>query len=229
MKSEQSQDGSAHLVIIIVLAIALIGSLGFVLYRNLQEERVTGKDIDPTKVVGPIKTEVASEVALTEVASDTTNDTKFAIKYPKTWTLAHEITPGSDIVGAGDKNTITSPDKAAVVELNVFSSSGRALLCSGNNVNAKVVINDKGDIPGYPSAGFVDYGESTNGDYIGAYDINAIKDNQGCNAYQESRYLLGYANDTLVTLGATFTSKVDMSSDNYKIAKRIIQSLYKKD
>ena len=230
MNKQQNQLGSAHLVVIILLSVALLGSLGFLFYQNF----VLSKTNDSAPVVFDKKTKetakivAASDVALTEIASDATNDTKFAIKYPKTWTLAHEIAPASDIIGAGDKNTITSPDKTTVVELNVFSSSGRGVLCYDNE-NAKVTINDKGDISGYPSAGFINYSESTNGDYIGAYDINTVKNNQGCKVYQESRHLLGYTNNTLVTLGATFVGEVDTSSDNYKIAKRIIQSLYKKD
>jgi len=39
VKKKQSQSGSAHLIIIILLAIALIGTLGFVYYQNFIQKK----------------------------------------------------------------------------------------------------------------------------------------------------------------------------------------------
>jgi len=43
MKNKNNQTGSAHLIIIITLVIALLGSLGFVFWQNFVQDKTDTK------------------------------------------------------------------------------------------------------------------------------------------------------------------------------------------
>lgn len=237
MNKNKSQLGSIHLAITIVLLVALLGALGFVFYQNF----VLSKTSNPTPAVANSKTDdaskavVSSEVALTEVASDTTG-TGLSFKYPKTWTLSHETTPAGEVQGAHDSNIITSTDGKTTVILNIDRPSGLGVPCGGDQSTSVKVI-DTGKINNYPSTGFIQYSEPNSGTFVGAYKLDVVQSKTDCMNYEKSQYILGYghpANDPMgsvpiVKFQAKFTGNIDMNSDNYKIAKRIIQSLYKKD
>lgn len=231
MNKNKSQTGSVHLIITIILAVALLGLLGFELYQNF----VLSKASKPTLTVvdkktdETPKTETASEVALTEVASDTTG-TGLAIKYPKTWILNHETTPASEMVGASDKNTIISSDGNVKVVLDIARPSGIGLNCGDPDTTIKVL--DKGEIKNYSSLSFIRYNEPGVGDYVGVSKNIEVEGRTNCASYSKSQYIFSYSSSNpspIATLQAKFTGDIDMNSDNYKTAKRIIQSLYVKN
>ena len=49
MNKKQSQSGSAHLIIIMILCVALIGALGFVYWQNFMQPKVSDKNVVATK------------------------------------------------------------------------------------------------------------------------------------------------------------------------------------
>jgi len=60
MNKKQSQSGSAHLIIIIVLAVALLGSLGYVFYLNFMQPKSTPAPT-PAVVVTPAPTPAVTD------------------------------------------------------------------------------------------------------------------------------------------------------------------------
>ena len=224
VNKKQSQSGSAHLVIIILLAVALLGALGYVYYLNFMQPKVA--DITPAPLVidNPAPAVIApSKVALTEVASIPKG---LAIKYPSGWTIKNVDDPGTNETTdmPATYRTVSSKDGGVSIMLKQFASSGRGVPCSGEVRNVSIV--DTGVISGYPTAKFVSYtdqGET----FIGAYGLADIDGKTDCQSYDLGQYLFGYTSVDLVTLQATVTG--DMTTDNYKIAKRIIQSLYVKN
>jgi len=49
VNKKQSQSGSAHLIIIMVLCVALIGALGFVYWQNFMQPKASDKNVVATK------------------------------------------------------------------------------------------------------------------------------------------------------------------------------------
>ena len=252
-KNKQKQSGFAHLAVVIILSVALLGTLGFVFWQNFMQPKVVVDDIkkdDSGTKIDDTKKPVLSEVALTEIASDQTRGSGLSIKYPKTWTMVHkgavDISPlsGSD----ADTSTITSPDGEISVVL-VVGLSGIGGTCDPNDTNYRITQIDTGTIVGYPSQSFVSsvthsisenkyyyrigtvstgsVGELVVGGSNCAWDLGVIStdyDNNGPVA-QLVMPLKNVENGTSTTL--TDLNKVT-PTDNYKIAKRIMQSLYVK-
>lgn len=235
MNNKKSQAGSAHLVIIILLAVALMGALGFVCYQNFIQPKVTNKLTDTTKITEINKTangqnngpsEITDNSTLTEVAYDKTMGTKFAIKYPNTWKLTYE-NPNDEVMGMSDINTVTSPDGKASVTLSIGRYSGLAGPCGGSRTSIEIL--DTGTIAGVPNTHFVNYKDTgTPYSFIGASTAGDPLGKIECSSYAEGNYLLGVGeNIPAVALSAKVPDAI--KSENYIIAKQIIQSLYKKD
>lgn len=100
MKSQNLQKGSAHLIIIIVLAVVVLGLLGFVFWQNFvntddsnqsqtaQDESSTNPDLPET---------YTSEFA------------RFTIKHPSDWTLIKKVVNDEDPVFSSEGSSLTSP------------------------------------------------------------------------------------------------------------------------
>jgi hypothetical protein len=224
MNKRKSQSGSIHLLIAIILLVVILATLGFIFWQNFIEPK-TNKSAEST-----------ASTELTEVASDQTINTGLTVKYPKTWKLSHKA-----ISNEFDTSTITSPDGRISVILNSIITTGLGTDC---NSDTTMQVIDKDAIPNLPSLGFIAYITHSNlshsyGYRVGAYFIQDLKD---CNTYYGSEFIYGEM-PKLSTLYIEFNdinNNVDanslmpsdiynaMSTNNYKIAKQIVQSLYKR-
>ena len=236
MNKKQSQSGFAHLAIILVLVVALLGALGFVFWQNFMQPK-TVTDL--------------SNVALSEVASDQVFGTNLSVKYPEGWTSTvtnSTSKDAEDFVQGSYKNLITSPD--GNVEIN-FEIAAPQVVANCGYVNSVISSIDKDTIPGYSDIplSFVSSVRQTTIDsgiydyYVGvAFDSDYLIGDKACPLFSTMHQIptagleagmldlhaefKNIENDSISTLDSFNNIK---STDNYKIAKRIIQSLYIKD
>jgi len=157
MNSSLSQKGSAHVVIIIIFVIAILGALGFVLWNNFLKPEAPKS----TEVTQQVEESEAPKDNLTEIAGDETLGTNVAIKYPAGWTYKQSIntTTASDVSVydkddvVQDQDVITSPSGDVIVTLSTTVPGGVGGICDNNE--RKVVFIDRAPIEKYPNVNFL--------------------------------------------------------------------------
>lgn len=252
MNKNKKQSGFAHLAIIIILAVALLGTLGFLYWQNFMQPKVIIDNANlPIDVIIPKTATIETE--LTEIASDLTRDSGLSIKYPKAWTMEHkgavDIRPqsGSD----ADMSTITSPDGAISIFL-IVGISGIGGTCDPNDTNYQIAQVDSGIIANYPSQSFISYVTKSISENTYTYSVENIssdtlnelvvggspcgdgysimkmyfRTNSGSGPISRLYMSLNNVENSKSTTLSEFNKIV--TTDNYKIGKRIIQSLYVK-
>lgn len=238
MKNRKNQ-GFVHLLIIsIIVVFGLIVVISYIVLQNLnQNETINSSNSNNI------------EVELTEIAHDKTMGTNLAIKYPKTWKLDYQKNNPSDSFGNLDSesSTITSPDGNTTVKFNVYHTTGIGINCYEVD---KVDVLDSGAILNYPSATFIAfYGKSNNPESEGCHFIGAtLKGDINTNQlFETGRYILGFDGNLrslngellpITTIEVEFSNLGEnstpsdiiqlMTTSDYMIAKRIVQSLYVK-
>lgn len=250
VKKSKSQSGSAHLIIIIILVLALLGSLGFVFWQNFMQVKsgtvaITTTAVKPSEIaltkIAYDKT-TASGLAIkypkTWVLSNS-NGVINGLQNDKTTITSPDgnvsINFDVQIIGGYGGYCAASEDNSEVVEL---------------------VKLDTDTIPGYPNARFADYAthNSLTGTYnyfVGAQSItdHLLTIQVGYKTAMCDPFGLGSSapiiidrNDgqslkpelkLTVTLpgiqnGVSSLSDFNkaIATDNFTIAKRIVQSLY---
>ncbi len=115
--SKSKQLGSAHVIIIGVLVLALLGALGVVFYQNFiaKKSSTTSTPTETTKTEQPKTVRVALNSAI------------YALDYPAEWS---EVTaPGA---GSANSVTLTNPDKSVRVKMDV-STGGIGGACDSSS------------------------------------------------------------------------------------------------
>ena len=258
MRKQKHQSGFAHLLIItIILGVALAGTLGFVVYQNFIVKKDDSSKTSNTITSADKKSESntsktssnkndsdtkddPSQVALTEIASNQSyTNTGLTIKYPKTWTYTHEAENSRS--GLPDSISITSPDGTVVVNFNVHYTQ-----IGGYCENLVISQFETDSIKGYSNAVFLSGVAKYTPNNTYYYYVHAQKTSDassfkiggnGCGmaygllltnnniVFGLSMNLKNVQNNKTTTLTEFNKAK---ETDNYKIAKRIIQSLYVK-
>lgn len=252
MNKRSNQSGFAHLVIItVILAVALVGTLGFVFWQNFMQPKhqtsgnSTGGGSSKTGDSDKPKTD-PSQIALSEVASDQNRGTGLAIKYPSTWSVTHESNNTES--GKPESYNILSPDGKVKVFF-MIGQDGVGGTCDPSDTTYVVSQAEYEAIPQYSKARYIEYVTHSTADDTYAYfagtqinnqyTSNSIKaGDQACvlgmpGFFTPLEGTLGYisitftaiTNGTKTTLNEVETA---IKTDNYKIAKRIVESLYVK-
>ena len=214
------------LIVIISIVVVALGAAGFIFWQN--ESNATG---------------------LTEIATDSTVGTNLAIKYPKTWsvTQSNRKYQSKSIFGFYKAN-ITSPDNKITVEFGVSDNAELALgECAATAPTITQLSTDV--VTGYPKVRFVSYIMnnklfSGDGFYIGLQknteSVNSVKVGDSNCGFIGSQIIATDSNSANFTLNIklndvvsgskTLTADVNkvMTTDSFKIAKQIVQSLYVK-
>ncbi len=111
MKHRQSQTGSAHVIVIVLLVVALLGTLGFVFYQNF----IAKKEDNSTKQVVTQTNTDASATTTTQVAF---NSSIYELDYPKNgWSVSTEKLNGS--IYGSSKTKLINQAKNVQVEFTV--------------------------------------------------------------------------------------------------------------
>jgi len=147
------QNGSATVIIIIVLVIALLGVLGYVFLGKFSQASQSGSD---SKTVEPTKTTAPNEKF--ETASfDKSFGIDMHFKYPKTWKIEKDHS-GAFPVSANDSSiesfTLISPDKEYSVVYRLGAGGGIGGTCDDESA-ATIVAADSKDVDGWSGVKYV--------------------------------------------------------------------------
>ncbi len=191
---------------------------------------------------------VASQTQLTKkIASDQTRGSGLAVKYPDNWVLVHTIDASGSSLPI-DVSTIISPDGKVTVTLEV-GLNGIGGACDPDNTNDLLAFIDSASIPNYSDYSFV---SSVMHSVLGGvyhYQVGTAMSNNisslvvggsGCglglgviptaNGNGPTASLSVKFNDIQNDQSTTLNDfKTAITTDDYMIAKQIVQSLYKKD
>lgn len=244
-------------IIVVILTVALIGTLGFVFWQNFMQPKASSPiKADSSKnsnvLTNKPLTAAPSEVALTEIASDKTAGSGLALKYPSTWTMTHEnYSSNPDTVATPDTSTITSPDGKITIKLRV-AISGLGGTCDKDDTSYQFEQIQIDPMPYYPGHNLFTYvtqysSGSAAGDYYYYVDVLEATAKVLSLKVGDSPCYLGlgifpangdYTKETQLTLTfndfdnykPTTLSNFNkaIATDNFKVAKRIMQSLYVK-
>lgn len=250
MSKKIQEQGSAHLVIIIILSLALLGLLGFVFFQNFMQKNtnltVTNQISDQSSST---KTNTSdSEIALTEIAADQIAGTNLAIKYPKTWQItntSNAIPDGPETVYA-ERYIITSPNNDIKINL-LISNGGFGGTCEDGDWDDIQYI-EKEAVPKISNAEFIEYYFST-GYFAGIHQNNKstspVKVGDSACKLGLSGSLMPVDNTKNIgnmalhlemefpEIGHDGKTSVEkfkemIKTEDYKTAKRILKSLYVK-
>jgi hypothetical protein len=88
-----NQSGSAHVIIIVVLSVALVAALGFVFWQNFLQQKDTG-DTSETQSSSMTKSEKKAEQEYKTFSSELLNNVSF--QYPAEWTVKESAVGETD-------------------------------------------------------------------------------------------------------------------------------------
>jgi hypothetical protein len=123
VNKKQSQSGFAHLAIIIVLVVALLGSLGFVFWQNFMQPKPV--DNTPTPAVIDNK-KVVSEATIIEPAVVVDSFLKSFLSYMGSSDLGNtdaSFAAKSSALTDSYKNSITSPNQGLMYSPIILSQN----------------------------------------------------------------------------------------------------------
>ncbi len=221
---KQSQNGSALLVIIIILVVAILGTLGFVLWQHL-------KPAISSPVQSTSENKIKPPVKLKTAQIDASFPAKLSWSYPETWTIKSEGSgPAQPSDTTTQKFTLTSPSTKYEVIYYVGLNGGLGGACEpGADVLQSIKIAavsgfQKGvlleDTHGSPQEGFT----YSSGLFKNNSDVlNAKAGDSVCNVYL--RDVIPLTDDgKMVILAAQVDIKQFDSTDQYGPTK-----IYPKD
>ena len=97
----KNQKGSAHVVIIVILTLLVLGLLGFVFWQNFVVAKDATKDTNGSGNQIVTKDESREDAnKLTETKSITESGATFSFKYPKNWTIKETETNQGNLSSA---------------------------------------------------------------------------------------------------------------------------------
>lgn len=145
-KQRTQQNGSAHVIIMVVLVVALIGALGYIFYQNFIAKKDSQSSAS-TQTSSSSNQSSASASTSAPVAKfiagsiDASFETKLTMQYPDTWKYAQSMSGDVAANSTWLQNiTIASPSGKYVVKYTVGAGGGIGGTCnpSENGVLAAV-------------------------------------------------------------------------------------------
>lgn len=148
------QQGSAHVIIIVVLVVALVGALGYIFWQSLaasDKDTATDTSKEAKKEDANTDGEDDATVAVPEGYMLYEDDAAgFSLAYPQEWgtLVAANTRPNASRLGANGENTKALADSAGVTRVAVYTkNSFVAKMASGYTVKydgTKVLGGDTG-------------------------------------------------------------------------------------
>lgn len=245
MNKQKYQSGFAHLAIIIVLIVALLGTLGFVYYQNF----VAKKDDQTTKTAtSSSNKDTSAKIVATNYKTYTDNVFNASFQYPENWTVSSVDVPMTDYPH-WNRSVEVKNEKGLVISKLILGVSGLGGSCADENGNARttkysVLDSTVSSIKAKESVAvnFV-IGPSNNsqkGDYVAYLGMSDTYTNNGdyqvCVFYNlfESSIETGNGDGYLIDFGSGYSyaiyfatiddAKKYMQSDEYKEIKKMLLS-----
>lgn len=245
MNKRTSQSGFAHLVIVLVLALALVGALGFIFWQNFINKNSNSKT-DDSSVVANKKDTNSTPTKKIEYKTFTTDKYNISFQYPSTWSV--EATSGGDASFYVKNASIKNASGESVAEFDVGMQLGGTC-----DVNSRYTIleaestkyvgrsySNTGAISTAPVALSYSVIESGGGAYGVHYGLSETYINQGesgtvCpNTFYyvfhpniEGVYGISFGNSVELTkqFSSLDAAKQYLKSDEYAQVKKMILSL----
>lgn len=175
MKKSNNQNGSAHIVIIIILVVALLGTLGFVLWQNFLKPKndTVGVKSVPTSTVTKITPSAPNPYTNWQTYSS--DRAGFSIKYPTDWKVFDASATGGDLIHLTSpdvtKEQNNSPD-AVNYDVDVsFEPTSGSMIASQLGAVAAFKLSEKGgDFSQYATK---KYSETINSMNVTEFDMQA--------------------------------------------------------
>ena len=152
MNKKKSQSGNAHLILVIVLVIALIGAIGYIAWQNFLQPKSN------------------NNIAMKTISLNPSAKRSITFNYPETWAVERSTTDGVDNIQATsgtDDIKIISPSKNLSVDLyyNVHGS-GFGFECGPSDYD----LLNQTTLVGYPGTSYFEaIGHDTHQDLSGYY------------------------------------------------------------
>lgn len=131
MNKKQSQSGSIHLIIVIVLVVTLIGALGFIFWQNFMQPKTSDTNSSTTA-----STATVSDITYKKYT--TTGKYSVSFNYPSAWTIVN--TNNSDAPYYGRVEEIKNTEGKKVAEFGVVSAWGVGGTCDGDSLTSYNVM-----------------------------------------------------------------------------------------
>ena len=233
--NKKYQSGFAHLIVItVILAVALVGTLGFVYWQNFIQQKSSASTKTPVvKASSTVVTTGTPTGKATTYKTYKDNQYNFTFKYPDTWSLTTDTSYGSDF------STIKDESGNKVAEFSVGTQLGGA--CAGDGSLYNVIESEATSIKAvkpvsYSVTGIV----NDDGSYDAHYGLTDVYTSYGSKGrvcsntfYYAFEYnvndinALGFANS--ITSAKHFSDIKSLNnylaSDEYKAIKKMILSL----
>lgn len=206
MKTLQKEQGSAHVIIIVVLIVAVLGLLGFVFWQNF----IAKKDTPKADTASTSTASTSTPTPTPDVKNYQNNTAGISLNYPSSWTLSEDTSDPTVLA------TITSPSTASKkgsspdttnydVTLEVIPKSG-----STNGSTSSAILALTGNAAEYAS---MKYTETINSIPVTEYNMNAQS------PYFAAIFPVG--NNYVELDFLTAPTKADLSADLTKILQSV--------
>jgi hypothetical protein len=228
---QKKQSGSAHLTIIIILVIALVGLLGFVYWQNFMQPKTIEAENNTATNTSNLMAD--GTVLLSKSITETVTGANLTLSYPNDWILTSSKSLNPDQESLNERIYITSPDTN--VKVSLWSGiSGVGGTCDPESAGTFSSVKTY-PLPVYP--GLTLY-ETMTSNRISSTKVLRSNDaiivgGSGC---ETGLGFFSATNKTTNGLGITFENTLSNNSvegvnsaretDNYKTAVRIVQSLH---
>jgi len=145
MRKQNNQSGSAHLIIIIVLVVALLGALGTVFLYNFEKSK-KANDTSAADTSNGLNTATMSDLY------------KLQFKYPITWKAQHTKSnlPKTSDVSSLDQYVLLSPDKKYTLNIELIARGQFGGACDSGHTSSLFAYTTSA-IAGWSDKSFAGY------------------------------------------------------------------------
>jgi len=222
----RNQIGSAHVVIIVLLTVAVLGLLGFVFWQNFMGVKTS--DTTKTETANKVFTEKDFQTGLT-------------LEYPNSWTATSET--DGDLADLTTTSSELIKIRSDASDAFVTMSLGRNIQMTGgcivDGTQSTAADTKRSTLPEYARTGFASFvivkSDGMAGFYAGTLDPETSIAATLCS--QTGRYFETSVDGVYATvyINSTFDPTQDrtvgevqefLSSNDYKTAKKIVESLH---
>lgn len=190
MISKYKSTGSAHVIIIVCLVVALVGTLGVVFYQNVIQKRAASEQATSTSTTqSSSNTTDGTSVSLTQFTSH-----KYLIRfnYPSSWSVS-ELVSEDQADWYASVVTVKNDKGLTVAQLGTGGQFGGACDPSAPTITATTIIDNSVSAKGITTA---HYGytivKSEDGTYVTYYGLNKADLPTGTQEVQCAGMSVGY-------------------------------------
>jgi hypothetical protein len=158
MRTNKYSRGSAHVIVIVLLVVALLGLLGFVLYQNIMLKEAVSSDTNkPPETTSQSSNAAAEQVPdLVKGSIDASFGTTLGFKYPSTWKYSQKMAGTIESQGSWtQKITLTSPTGNYTVQYFVGAGGGLGGMCNPSEMG-QIASTNYEVVPGFSGMSYIE-------------------------------------------------------------------------